>query len=1855
METEGGGPDPPKEGTRPPDEERTRTTIEVESESAAGEEASPGGSPGGSQTASHDGGSGQELPNVSRGSLPSTTISTNNQESTREDRGGPASKEIPADLKDNVAIITSAAMSECNAGIEGSSGGSLKGEEDEPMAQETMSLDGDSSAGNTRHTAALEAQGADSGSDDELNLGATPPLTDYRSQFTPDSRVYRPFEEKLAPSDLGSQPGPSRATLSGEAEISRSDRPEGGTPAVQSPYAGSDGCQDAQNEKIGASQSEMSSLGGAVRSGIEQGSTSESSLGAGQGVLQGCGTHRAESASPKVSNRAGKRPAEEKEAAPAPAVSRRRPPSPEGVLDPKNDSTGLDTDLFDERDWHGIKTELDEHSTIFAELLVTLQPDDPSTGRELARQAHRDLVHVALWGHQQRTQMQSTVEEMQKEAAEEKDLAAITQMDLESEVNELKSEVLSQSTIVQQVRKDLSLALGQVDDRAQELGQARDLAHTAQMQQSQLQSKLAAREEKLQRCQIRINELEEAQRSGGLPVLSQRERATAEDGLQAKLDEQVRARERLEEEVNRMRNILNQSHDQARMFRDELEATKKKAAARLAKNRKQYEERLRVEKAVAQRAATALTQLETVSQTDAAELLSSLMARQEQDEKVTSLSKEITEAMAEVEEQRSVKEKLQQQYDSLRGQYTHREEQNKRKIASLSRDLKEESRQLKVALAEGEELRDAASQLNHHRRPQGESRCNDPEHLHLEGQLATAKQHTRNVQADLDQEKRRCTNLARSRVEEQEEHRNRERKAQTEHQRLSSVVDSLTDKLKTAEERAESSSTDELSSLRQLVGEQNTQLDDLAARLASLQTAYDEAVRRNVEVQRQHESSKVSIDRLRAQRDVLDARVTALRSSMSADGSQDGASPAEEGNQGKYYALNLHDRQKSLVTRDVDRFMRTIHENPLCFAMVFAYDSTDGDVGGQERALLGAVQFCMQPGLINGSLLWQQSINESSCAFVVRLGFITGLTFNYEMAKASMRGALHAKIGLLRSECDFSLEPERVDRVMDGAEEFHEDWYRRNCVPRLGSRLEQEDHDGPLIMPEWLALTLGASPQSVQKVTEYLFLHGHPEPDFCQADTESSTSTGGPPNMFEGLTRSTPSPAPTASGRPSTAGRGTPTRGAASASFDTEPVSAGPPFSAPRSNRVMLSTPGPRTAAGDSGQQTQLPSRRSSLRSRPRRYPGTSYDESEPQSSEENETDENSDLASSVASEYNLDSVSIIESGRLKEKQLERLLDNEKLSIKTQVVTALKLVARAPVASDGSQSAGEVKALTVNPPPVRVGSREYEKERSKGRYAEHETVKDALIKCFKTCQYANPTSQQREEWWLSSKGRMGLMHLLKRAMEMCFSLDTIHNLLATALAVVPAVSWMMPLQQQLSSIWALFNNLPHIYIEVFLFMCDETAVPNHESVDRWQRDWEALSAKSTLHETATEVENKAIQHLHLSRSELYTKKEIAKKVHDRLIKCLFDSTLKRDQKLVPWLTAELEERLRDEPKGVDQASSQEQRDAIYYRWRSVMELATSKGVRMETQFTTEVAMEEKRSREASGMHAKSSAARPTLQPTVAAMEQQPAAEGASLTRPQLSLPSAITAALPPSTMEAGPRSVGYLGNKLHRPGGGRGIIVLNFWQRNQQELAGYPGGQKAFEEIPLSTYYRDEIAKASVKKEEGTPPKFIPMDFFSAQLLGIVCPLLPMNGDQFPRQTDTKALQTRFGGYGEKSRLIDKTNDTFLSGACAHCASGLNNNGNGPEFLYRQKDKADSAHDWGDCPRVKAALFYWSKELHGYSNCPPCHKNYAVLRRLMMRNPDKYAILDGGQLPCEVSAGKNFIASERPRQQSRNS
>ena len=321
MTTGGGGLDPPQEGTRPPDEERARPTVEEKDDHAADERAGSGGSPGGSPDAPRDGGSGQELPNVSRGKAPSTTISTNKETPTNQEPGDPAAQSLSEEAGGGGAVNTSEAEVSSNAGIDASIDGSPKGEEGEPRAQENTSQDGDSSAGETRHNAALEAQSADPGMDDGLNLAATPRLVDYRNQLTPGSSVYRPFKEETASSDHGSQPGPSRATLRGEAEILRSDRPEGSTSAGHPSSASSGSYQDALDEKSDTSQSEKSrggQFGGrGGQFGESRGTTQGITLGTDYGNPHGSGTHRAEYSSQPGSNRAGKRPAEEKEAEPA--------------------------------------------------------------------------------------------------------------------------------------------------------------------------------------------------------------------------------------------------------------------------------------------------------------------------------------------------------------------------------------------------------------------------------------------------------------------------------------------------------------------------------------------------------------------------------------------------------------------------------------------------------------------------------------------------------------------------------------------------------------------------------------------------------------------------------------------------------------------------------------------------------------------------------------------------------------------------------------------------------------------------------------------------------------------------------------------------------------------------------------------------------------------------------------------------------------------------------------------------------------------------------------------------------------------------------------------------------------------------------------------------------------------------------------------------------------------------------------------------------------------------------------------------------------------------------------------------
>ena len=94
--------------------------------------------------------------------------------------------------------------------------------------------------------------------------------------------------------------------------------------------------------------------------------------------------------------------------------------------------------------------------------------------------------------------------------------------------------------------------------------------------------------------------------------------------------------------------------------------------------------------------------------------------------------------------------------------------------------------------------------------------------------------------------------------------------------------------------------------------------------------------------------------------------------------------------------------------------------------------------------------------------------------------------------------------------------------------------------------------------------------------------------------------------------------------------------------------------------------------------------------------------------------------------------------------------------------------------------------------------------------------------------------------------------------ELPVGVCTVHESLGDALHDVKSASWIMELHQQLNSVVNLFTATPHHYIEILLFMCDETAVPNSDSVERWKADWDGLKMLSTLMETAAKVEETAV-------------------------------------------------------------------------------------------------------------------------------------------------------------------------------------------------------------------------------------------------------------------------------------------------------------------------------------------------------------------------------------------------------------
>ena len=80
------------------------------------------------------------------------------------------------------------------------------------------------------------------------------------------------------------------------------------------------------------------------------------------------------------------------------------------------------------------------------------------------------------------------------------------------------------------------------------------------------------------------------------------------------------------------------------------------------------------------------------------------------------------------------------------------------------------------------------------------------------------------------------------------------------------------------------------------------------------------------------------------------------------------------------------------------------------------------------------------------------------------------------------------------------------------------------------------------------------------------------------------------------------------------------------------------------------------------------------------------------------------------------------------ERQRDKLLKNHLVKAKLKVVTAVKQVFEAKVATDGASAVGEVKQLTVTPPILKVGSPLYNKDADKCKQTEWRIMKKDLVK-----------------------------------------------------------------------------------------------------------------------------------------------------------------------------------------------------------------------------------------------------------------------------------------------------------------------------------------------------------------------------------------------------------------------------------------------------------------------------------------------------------------------------------------------
>ena len=557
------------------------------------------------------------------------------------------------------------------------------------------------------------------------------------------------------------------------------------------------------------------------------------------------------------------------------------------------------------------------------------------------------------------------------------------------------------------------------------------------------------------------------------------------------------------------------------------------------------------------------------------------------------------------------------------------------------------------------------------------------------------------------------------------------------------------------------------------------------------------------------------------------------------------------------------------------------------------------------------------------------------------------------------------------------------------------------------------------------------------------------------------------------------------------------------------------------------------------------------------------------------------------------------------------------------------------------------------------GSNAFKKSLAKLRISDHADFQKNLTSVLrtykpKTASGDSGTKPEREEWWQSQNGRTQLQRAFNMGVSSYMQWTDILESLSRAIQEIKSASWMrqlIELFQEVNSI----SSYTHLAVEMFLFVCDFTADPSSSSIDRDQAKWDSMSPGASLVETAQLFENLGGRMLKTHQFEMYTKDQEADLLLKRFAKLYADSEAVEHQILGMWLSSKLEDIMQKQPSpgawdspDLRDLGKKEKNHQVWYMHRSVLRIAEAEGVMQEALAKQHAAREKSRAAEP----------KPQRQPKVPSLSSVPTAAALAVLQqagPTLPDFGTVASIVSPADTDRfgswgsgkgkgkgkpasitpggkGSRGVGFLGNQGQRPVG-QGIVMEGYWEKHPFLHDNYPGGKEAFESIPISTKARDALFKLADTHDDKRV-KFI---------LGVVFPYKA-------KEDFNEPFQCR---YGPSHNDANVSNGRYIAGACPLCSKGMTcpskdkNNPSG--CVYRLDDPADSAHDAADCPRVKAALCYWSLEMNKEDDMPAAYRDCAVLKRLMYRHPKSHKLQTSGRLMCEEASQTDVMAAEEKR------